>query len=83
LRPAECDQVATALLCQQRNELLASPHTRLELHGAESGRALAREELAAPRGVLVLRLVGERRDRIFLEDVQRDDVDPGISGEFE
>src|ERR687888_242773 len=63
LRPAECDQVAAAFARDERDKRVAAADPCLELHVSESGRAVARKELACPGLLLVLRLIGEQRQR--------------------
>ena len=75
LRPTESDQVAAALLGDDRNEFPDSPDPRLELDISDAPRSIAVNELSSPCGHLVLRLIGERGNGVFVVDVQCDDVD--------
>ena len=64
-----------------RHEFLPAADAYLETDLADAPRAVATQELAHSGLVLVLRLIGEARQRELVEDVEDDDVEPFAFGE--
>lgn len=83
LRPTESDQVAAALLGDDRNEFPDPPDPRLELDISDAPRAIAVNELFGPCRHLVLWLIGERGNGVLVVDVQCDHVDSLTASELE
>src|SRR6266545_2250157 len=83
LRPAQRDHVGVHLLGHGEDLLRATADPQLERHLVETPWAVAGEELLAPRLRLMLRLVGERGQRLEVVDVQGDDVEVRVLCELD
>jgi hypothetical protein len=76
LSPAQQDATGADLTGDRKDVLGRGPGPHLQADVQPV--AVAPNELVRPGVDLVVRLVGERRQRVFLEDVQRDEVDASI-----
>src|SRR5438067_9460341 len=77
-RPTQRDDVGVDLLGHPRYQVLGPPDPGLQAEGTGVPRAVPADELPRPRLLPVLRLVGERGQRVLLVHVQHDHVQLGV-----